>query len=275
MDDRTPGQEEPRDTSAEGPDEQAEPTIELGREEHTQELPAPPPPTATPAAAPPPVPQPPTEAASPPPAAAPAGGQPAPEAPAQSGAWGQSEAPGQSGAPTQPGAPGYGGPTAYPPSAPMPAPPGQPYGESYGSQPQALPYGQQGAAGSPYPGPSGYGYGQWPYGSPQGGQPADSTYPGYPYAQPGRQGITNVSAIVLLVISGLLTLTLCIPGLPSLVMSIIALTKQETDPEGSRRLTRWGWVVLAIMVVLGAIAITAIVAWAITHSDELDPYTTY
>jgi Mn2+/Fe2+ NRAMP family transporter len=83
-----------------------------------------------------------------------------------------------------------------------------------------------------------------------------------------------VSAIVLVVISGVLTLGTCIVGLPSLVMAILALTKQETDPEGSRRLTRWGWITLAILFVLAVLAVALIVAVAVTRSN-IDPYNTY
>lgn len=242
--DRTPGQDEPRDTAPTGgdagPDRPGvEPTIELGREEHTQELPASTPqaPSPTPASA-----------------AGPAGEPSAATSPGTG--------------PGTPGAPGTaGGSPAYPHGGPPPPAP-------YGSPP-----GQQAQGSSSYPG---YGYQGQPYGSyqgqpgygpSQGGPPAYPGYPGYGYTPPGRPSTTNASTIVLLVLSGLLTASTCIMGLPSLVMSIIAITKQDNDPEGARRLTMWGWIVLAIMVVLGAIAIAGIIAWAVTHSTDFDSYT--
>jgi hypothetical protein len=224
----------------------AEPTVEIGREEHTEQLPASAAPPASPEAPPASPEAAPTPAATTPPTPAGAGYPPPP-------------APGVGASPA--------GTPAYPPAAATPQ--GQQPGPSYGQQqpyPQQ-PYGQQVYGQQPY------GYGQAPagYTYPQAGQPAYN-----PYAQPGRpgQGITNVSAVVLLVVSGIATLGTCIIGLPSLIMAILALTKQDTDPEGSRRLTRWGWVTFAILMVLGVIAIALIVAIAVSRSS-IDPYTTY
>jgi hypothetical protein len=67
----------------------------------------------------------------------------------------------------------------------------------------------------------------------------------------------NVSAIVLTILSALSfcnLLTLC-----SLVLGIIALTKNSADPEGSRRLTKVGWVVFAVAWVAGIVALVAYV----------------
>jgi hypothetical protein len=39
-------------------------------------------------------------------------------------------------------------------------------------------------------------------------------------------------------------------ALPSLIMGIIALTKNATDPVGSRKLTRTGWIVFGVCMAL-------------------------
>ena len=103
--------------------------------------------------------------------------------------------------------------------------------------------------------------GQGQYGQPQyGGQ-----YPAYgqsPYAT-GTRAPTNTSAILLTVLSAL---SLCnIVAIGSLVLGIVALTKTSTDPEGSHRLTKIGWIVFAVgwavvivgfvgLIVLGVVA---------------------
>ena len=58
-----------------------------------------------------------------------------------------------------------------------------------------------------------------------------------PYGQPQRNG----SALALTITAGILTVFCCsLLTLPSLILGIIGLTKQSTDPEGSARPTRYG-----------------------------------
>ncbi|MBO1753617.1 DUF4190 domain-containing protein [Allobranchiibius sp. CTAmp26] len=162
-----------------------------------------------------------------PPIASPYGGD--------SGSWGQS-------------APQYGGAPQYGQSAP--------YGQApqYGNAPvygQSAPYGQ--AEKDPYP-QGGYdAYGQ------QGG------YGGYQqqgyYSPPSPQGNgNNTSAIVLTVASGLAIFFCCGAGLPSLIMGIIALTKQAADPAGAARLAKIGWIVFGVLVALAVIAFVGLIA---------------
>ena len=92
-----------------------------------------------------------------------------------------------------------------------------------------------------------------PYGQPAGqyGQPAGQygqQYPAYgqaPYATGAPPAPTNTSAIILTILSVLSLGNFLTVG--SLVIGIIALSKNSTDPEGSRRLTKIGWVVFAVV----------------------------
>ena len=74
---------------------------------------------------------------------------------------------------------------------------------------------------------------------------------------------TPASTIVLLVISGLATLTcwFTLAGLPALVLAIVALTKARDDLPGAQRLTRIGWiafgVITAIILGLGVLGVLA------------------
>ncbi|HEX8971709.1 hypothetical protein [Oryzihumus sp.] len=167
-------------------------------------------------------------APTPPPAAPPA-------PPSQGTAYPYGQQPGQSPyAPPQPGQP-----TPYPPQ--------QPFAQQYGQQP----YGQQQAP-----------YGQQPYWGQHGQQPPGT--PGY-YQNPYARGTgTNVSAVVLTVISALTMFgTVFTVGVPSLILGIISLSSHTADPEKSRRLARIGWIVYAanwaVLILLGiVIAVIAV-----------------
>jgi hypothetical protein len=136
---------------------------------------------------------------------------------------------------------------------PAPPPLSNPYAQlqpvaPYG-QPPVAPYGQQ-QAGPPYPA----------YGQQQAGPP----YPAYSQ-QAYRTGPTqaNGSAIVLTVVSGVSLLFCNILAIASLVLGIVALTRNTTDHEGSRRLTKVGWIVFAAVwavAILGVIAYVVFVA---------------
>ncbi|MFP5335116.1 MAG: hypothetical protein ACLGIV_07375 [Actinomycetes bacterium] len=167
-------------------------------------------------------------------------------------------------------------PAAPPPAADYPYAP-QPWSQPeppaaaspYG--PPAGPYGQPAAPQPPQPPP--YGTGGYP---PAGPPPGYTGGPGYGYTGgPGHGGYTPsappaptpTSTIVLLVISGLATLScyFSLAGVPALVMSIIAMTKSRTEPESARRLTRTGWitftVIAAVTVVLMVLGIAALFAF--------------
>lgn len=109
-----------------------------------------------------------------------------------------------------------------------PAPPGM--ANAYVEQPSAQPSGQYG---QPYPA-----YGQQPYGT---GAPAEP----------------NVSAIILTILSGL-SLSTCVIGIPSLIIGIMALSSNRTDPVGSRKMAKTGWIVYAINA--GVVAISTVLA---------------
>ena len=158
------------------------------------------------------------------------------------------------------------------------------YGESaprYGSAPaygQSAPYGRtekdpyaQGQQGG-YDGSNGYGQGQ------QGGYGGYDGYgqqPGYYAAQPQQGAGTNVSAIVLTVLAGLTTLScyFSLAGVPALVFAIIALTKQNSDMAASRRMTKIGWIVWGVLMVVVVIAIVVIIAVVVSHGSSSDPST--
>jgi hypothetical protein len=118
-------------------------------------------------------------------------------------------------------------PPANPPLAPPSSPP---LSNPYAQQPPAQPYGQHADQyAQPWPGQQYPAYGQQSY----------TTGPPTP---------TNTSALVLTILSAL---SLCnFLTVASLVLGILALTKSSTDPQGSRRLTRIGWIVFAVVWVL-------------------------
>lgn len=108
------------------------------------------------------------------------------------------------------------------------------------------------------------GYGQVPgY-----GQPPGAGYPHVPppYIYPPPRPL-NTSTIVLTVVSGFLTFSglCCYVSLVSLVFAILGLTKNATDPEGAERMTKYGWISLAIITVLtiiGWVGFISLTIWA-------------
>jgi len=142
-----------------------------------------------------------------------------------------------------------------------PAPPGAAY-----------PYGQQPAgpqATSPVPPPVSNPYAQQPpaptYGQPQPGQ----QYPAYgqqTYATGAPSTPANTSAIILTILS---FLSLCnILAIGSLVLGIMALTKSSTDPEGSRRSAKIGWIVFAVSWVIVIVGFVGIIALGIATGNN-------
>ena len=183
--------------------------------------------------------------------------------------------------PTPPGNP-YGAPAANP----YAAPPANPY-----AAPPANPYGAPpaGAGVPPQPGPPAYGQGVPPYApstpanpyAVNQGQPAPQLNPyatggpaGYP--PPGQppfsyqqapQRRTNVSAIVLLILSGLTLLACCLVEIPAVILAIVALTKQNDDPAGSRRLTTYGWIAFGVGLLIAVVVAVLLYANGFMRSD--------
>lgn len=75
----------------------------------------------------------------------------------------------------------------------------------------------------------------------------------------------NSSAIVLTVVSGFLTLTglCCYISIIPLVFGILGLTKQASDPEGAKQMTKYGWISMAIITVVVVLGFAAFIALAI------------
>jgi hypothetical protein len=145
------------------------------------------------------------------------------------------------------------------------APPSNPYAQ----QPPAQPYGQQ----PPDYGQQQPGYSQQPgYGQPGYGQPPPA-YGQQTYAT-GPHSETNASAIVLTIVSGVVMLSTCfVIGIPSLIFGIMGLTSNATDPAGSRKKAKTGWILFAInfgVVVLLGIAGLALLAANSSSSPSSD-----
>ena len=159
--------------------------------------------------------------------------------------------PGQPGRPPgypQPGypQPGYPQPGTYPGTAyPGTAHPSTAYpSTAYPSaaQPQQSGYPHQ-------PGyPPGYGPGY---------PPAPAGYPAYRPLEPAQVAPRNVSAIALLVIAALATFMTGIIGPPSVVMALLALKHNSTDPARAAKLASRGWIVFAINAIIGLALIVA------------------
>lgn len=170
----------------------------------------------------------------------------------------------------------------YPePSAAVPSPPPAPTtyedplatsATPYSAPPSAAPYGsapQPTTYGAPPP-PAPYPYGQGPaaYPPPSAyvppapyGTPAHPTTAGYPvppmpatYVAP-RQ---NTSALVLTIVAGIMTVScyFTLIGVVPLILGIVAMTRQNSDWEGSQRLSRIGWIVMAV---LGGLAVASLI----------------
>lgn len=171
----------------------------------------------------------------------------------------------------------------YPePSAAVPAPPPAPTtyedplapsATPYAAPPPAVPYGtapEPPTYGAPPPPPAPYPYGQGPaaYSPPVAyvppvpyGAPAHPTAAGYQvppmpttYVAP-RQ---NTSAIVLTIVAGIMTVScyFTLIGVVPLILGIVAMTRQNSDWEGSQRLSRIGWIVMAV---LGGLAVASLI----------------
>lgn len=182
-------------------------------------------------------------------------------------------------------------PTAPPGGAPTPSgtAPASGTPASGGQQPVSYPYGGQqaptppgGQPPQPYSGPPSQ-HPPYPQQAPSYGQ----TGPAYPYQQPGvpygsppapaygpppaygSAPTNNASAIILTIVSGV-SLVFCggLLVIPALIFGIMALTKQSSDPEGSRRLTRNGWIAYVIGILVTILAIVGIIAFFVSSSSN-------
>jgi hypothetical protein len=176
--------------------------------------------------------------------------------------------------PEQYSSPQFPPPPPAPPTAPLqqggppdgtPPPPalgGGPEGDPYAANPyESSPYGANPYEGNPYGGAP-----QPPYGAPQA--PYGSPPPAY-YQSAAPQ--SNTSALVLTIVSAIGTLSCCLP-LPALILGIIALTKQSTDPAQSARLAKYGWVTFGVMVGLAVLAFFAVIAFGFVTSPTSVDY---
>jgi len=169
--------------------------------------------------------------------------------------------------PAQPGSAGFVSPSvpAPPPVADSPVAvpaygtPGPVPGQPYAAQPYAAqPYAPPPYAPRPYPGQ----------------YPAGPWYPGYqPYAV-SPAAPTSASTVVLTVISALCVLSCygVLIGIGPLIMAIIALTRNSSDPAGARRLTRIGWIVLGSLFAAAVVVIGVVIAIALipaSHSSTV------
>lgn len=87
-----------------------------------------------------------------------------------------------------------------------------------------------------------------------------------PYAYPmGAPTPTNTSAIVLIVLSSLTIFTgyCCYIGIPGLVLGILGVTKQATDPEGAAKLTKIGWISFGALIGLTLLAVAGVILFAV------------
>jgi hypothetical protein len=193
-------------------------------------------------------------------------------------------------------------PAGVPGAEPQPAPYSDPTAPSWTEPvspppPPAYPYGAQPEAPTPYGAPASapdYGAGyppapqypsqdqyqqQYQQGQPGYGQPAYGQTPaGYGYPPPGVSAYapsqTNGSALALTIVSGLAIVSCfgILHGIVGIIFGIIALTKQSSDPEGSRRVAKTGWIVLGVLVVLSLIITGVWIAIAASQGDFSSTY---
>jgi len=100
--------------------------------------------------------------------------------------------------------------------------------------------------------------------NPYAQQPAAQQYGQQPYGT-GAPAATNTSAIVLTILSGVSMMFGNLLAVGSLVLGIMALTSNSTDPVGSRKKTKTGWIIFAVVwavaFVVLLIAVIALVAF--------------
>jgi hypothetical protein len=146
----------------------------------------------------------------------------------------------------------YPYPEAYPEGYPPPydQPYTQPYPQPYPPQPYPQPYPQPQSYGGAYPPPM----------PPVSG----------PYAFEGhgsRAEGTRGWAIGALVANIVLTLLCCSPlGIAGIVVSALAMSRADFQPDSSRTLLRWSWGLAIASVVLGLAFLVVVIVLAATQS---------
>ncbi|HHU09628.1 MAG TPA: hypothetical protein GXZ60_06390 [Intrasporangiaceae bacterium] len=150
--------------------------------------------------------------------------------------------------PPEPAPPPAPNPYAAPPASSFPPPPS--------SSPDAAPeppspYGTPPAFGAPPPPPTGQ---SSPYGDPS--VPYGTPPPAYYQTQAPQ---SNTSALVLTIISGIGVFACCAVTIIPLILGVVALAKQTTEPEQSAKFAKWGWISFAITIVLAILAVIAVI----------------
>jgi hypothetical protein len=129
-------------------------------------------------------------------------------------------------------------------------------GQQYGGQ-------EQQGYGQPYGGYEQNGYGQNPYGQDGYGQGGYGQSPppyGYGYPPPRSDG-TRTHAIVALVISLVLALScyVSLGGIAGAILSGIALSKVDVEPQTSRRLLKYCWIAIGVNIGLLVIGVGTVI----------------
>ena len=60
----------------------------------------------------------------------------------------------------------------------------------------------------------------------------------------------------------------CLLCAPALIFGIVALSKQSTDPLGSARMTRYGWIALGVTVLLAILLVVAFFAFGMAGAFD-------
>ncbi|RAY15494.1 hypothetical protein DPM19_06705 [Actinomadura craniellae] len=112
------------------------------------------------------------------------------------------------------------------------------------------------------------GYGGQPYdqyGQPQGWDPQGqySPAPDYGYGPPGTPPggqPTNGAAVGALIANCVLVVFCCgLLAIPGIITSAMAMSRQQTDPESSRTLTLWSWVIFGCNIALSIVLIAVLI----------------
>lgn len=96
---------------------------------------------------------------------------------------------------------------------------------------------------------------------PAGWQP-DPSWPPAPPGWPvvvddlptGRTSSRSTTALLVVSIVATISIVFTIPGLPTLIIAIIAKATQQSNPSLSRKLTTAGWIVLVALLALTVVA---------------------
>jgi hypothetical protein len=144
------------------------------------------------------------------------------------------------------------------------------YGD-YGNEPRTGQYGQAPHAPDPY-GQAGYSpdqYAQGPY--------AQGPYGPYDYSAYGPPGALRPAGTGLTVaalVANIVTAVLCCVGitwLPGIILSAIALSRANTDPESTRKLTVAAWVCFAADILLAVAVIVVFGLIGASHDTTTTP----